>query len=55
MDEATVRAALHRYWQYAPTDQDAAHAMYHDDKVGKRRRGASLGEQRGQPSLLAEV
>lgn len=33
MDEATVRATLQRYWQYARTDQDVAHAMYHDDAV----------------------
>jgi hypothetical protein len=33
VDEATVRAALQRYWQYAPSDQDIAHAIYHDDAV----------------------
>ena len=33
MDEATVRAALRRYWQYARTDSDKAHELYHDDAV----------------------
>jgi hypothetical protein len=33
VDEATVRAALRGYWQYAPSDQDIAHAIYHDDAV----------------------
>lgn len=33
MDEPTVRSALQRYWQYAPTDADIAHAIYHDDAV----------------------
>jgi hypothetical protein len=33
MDEQTVRAAVQRYWDYSPIDQDVAHAMYHDDAV----------------------
>ena len=33
MDEATVRAQLERHWQYAGTNQDIAHEIYHDDAV----------------------
>ncbi len=33
MDEAVVRAKLERHWQYAGTDQDIAHEIYHDDAV----------------------
>jgi hypothetical protein len=33
MDETTVLAAVQRYWEYAATDQDIAHEMYHDDAV----------------------
>ncbi len=33
MDEPTLLAALQRYWEYAATDQDIAHEMYHDDAV----------------------
>ncbi len=33
MDEATLLAALRRYWEYAATDQEKAHEMYHDDAV----------------------
>ena len=33
VDEAAVRAALERHWEYAGTDQDIAHELYHDDAV----------------------
>ena len=33
MDQATVRAALQRYWEYSGTDPERAHEMYHDDAV----------------------
>jgi hypothetical protein len=33
VDEATVRSLLQHYWQYAPIDQNIAHAMYDDDAV----------------------
>jgi hypothetical protein len=33
MDEATVREALERHWEYAGSDQDIAHEIYHDDAV----------------------
>jgi SnoaL-like domain len=33
MDEATVRAALKRHWEYAGKDEDIAHEIYHDDAV----------------------
>jgi hypothetical protein len=33
MDESTVLAAVQRYWEYAATDSDIAHEMYHDDAV----------------------
>ncbi len=33
MDEATVRAQLERHWEYAGTDQDIAHEIYHDDAI----------------------
>jgi SnoaL-like domain len=33
MNEATVLAAFRRYWEYAATDQEIAHEMYHDDAV----------------------
>ena len=33
MDEASVRAQLERHWEYAGTDQDIAHEIYHDDAV----------------------
>lgn len=33
MDEATVRALLQRHWEYAATDQEIAHEIYHDDAV----------------------
>ncbi len=33
IDEASVRAQLERHWEYAGTDQDIAHEIYHDDAV----------------------
>jgi hypothetical protein len=33
MDEATVRAMLEQHFEYASSDPDRAHAMYHDDAV----------------------
>ena len=33
MDELTLLAALQRYWQFAATDPDRAHEMYHEDAV----------------------
>ena len=33
MDEAAIREALVRHWQYGGRDEDRAHAIYHDDAV----------------------
>jgi hypothetical protein len=33
MDDATVRALLVRHWEYAGSDQDIAHEIYHEDAV----------------------
>ena len=33
MDAATVRAMLERHFEYAGSDPDAAHDMYHEDAV----------------------
>jgi hypothetical protein len=33
MDEATVRAMLEQHFEFAGSDPDLAHAMYHDDAV----------------------
>jgi hypothetical protein len=33
MDEATVRAILEQHFEYASSDPDRAHEMYHDDAV----------------------
>jgi hypothetical protein len=33
MDDATVRAMLVRHWEYAASDQDITHEIYHDDAV----------------------
>ncbi len=33
MDDATILAALKRHWDYAATDQDITHEIYHDDAV----------------------
>jgi SnoaL-like domain len=33
MDAATVRAMLEQHFEYARSDPDRAHAMYHDDAV----------------------
>jgi hypothetical protein len=33
MDEQSVRAQLLRHWEYAATDQDIAHEIYHEDAV----------------------
>ena len=30
MDQPPVLAAFQRYWEYAATDADIAHEMYHD-------------------------
>ena len=33
MDEATVRALFARHWEFAGSDQDIAHEIYHDDAI----------------------
>jgi hypothetical protein len=33
MEEATIRAALRRHWEYAAADQDISHELYHDDAI----------------------
>lgn len=33
MDEAAVRKALVRHWEYAGRDEDIVHEIYHDDAV----------------------
>jgi hypothetical protein len=33
MDEATVRATLEQHFEFASSDPDIAHEMYHDDAV----------------------
>jgi hypothetical protein len=33
MDETTVRAMLEQHFEYARSDPDKAHAIYHDDAV----------------------
>jgi SnoaL-like protein len=33
MDEATLRAMLEQHFEYARSDPDKAHAIYHDDAV----------------------
>jgi hypothetical protein len=33
MDEAAVRDALVRHWEYAGIDEDKSHEIYHDDAV----------------------
>jgi hypothetical protein len=33
MDEAKVRAMLEQHFEYASSDPDIAHEMYHDDAV----------------------
>jgi len=33
LDEATLLAELHRHWEFAGTDQDITHEIYHDDAV----------------------
>ena len=33
MDEAGLRAALERHWEYSGRDEDVAHEIYHDDAV----------------------
>jgi hypothetical protein len=33
MDEADVIATLTRHWEYAGSDEDIAHEMYHEDVV----------------------
>lgn len=33
MDAATLRAMLEQHFEYARSDPDRAHAMYHDDAV----------------------
>ena len=61
MDDAERRALLERHWDYAATDQDIAHEVYHDDAVlefpqsGERFEGvANFREWRRQyPAQLA--
>jgi len=33
MDEARLIAALRRHWEYAATDQEITHEIYHEDAV----------------------
>jgi SnoaL-like domain len=33
MNEASVWAALQRYWEYAAIDSERAHEIYHDDAI----------------------
>jgi hypothetical protein len=33
MDEASVRAALRRHWEYEGKDYDISHEIYHEDMV----------------------
>jgi hypothetical protein len=33
MDEARIVAALRRHWEYAATDQEISHEIYHEDTV----------------------
>lgn len=33
MDETIVQATLQHYWEYAATDSERAHEIYHDDAV----------------------
>lgn len=33
MDEARVRSALERHWEYAGRDESIAHEIYHEDAV----------------------
>ena len=33
MDEETLMTALRRHWEYAATDQEITHEIYHDDAV----------------------
>ncbi|HEX8972330.1 nuclear transport factor 2 family protein, partial [Oryzihumus sp.] len=33
LDEATLRARLQRHWEFAGTDQDITHEIYHADAV----------------------
>jgi SnoaL-like domain len=33
MDNASVLAALKRHWEYAGSDEDIAHEIYHDDAI----------------------
>lgn len=61
MDEAEVRAKLERHWQYAGTDQDIAHEIYHDDAIlefpqsGERFDGVENFREwrRAYPAVLA--
>jgi hypothetical protein len=61
VDEVERRALLKRHWDFAATDQDIAHELYHDDAVlefpqsGERFEGvANFREWRRQyPAQLA--
>ena len=33
LNETELLQALQRHWEYASTDQDVAHEIYHDDAV----------------------
>jgi hypothetical protein len=33
VDEATIREALVRHWQYSGSDEERSHEIYHDDAV----------------------
>jgi hypothetical protein len=61
MDDEERRAQLARHWEYAATDQDVTHEIYHDDAVlefpqsGERFEGvANFREWRREyPAMLA--
>lgn len=33
IDEAVIRKALERHWEFGGSDQDIAHEIYHDDAI----------------------
>lgn len=51
MDEAAVRAALIRHWEYSGKDEDVAHEIYHDAAVLEFPQGQERYE--GKASFLA--
>ena len=41
MDEAAVRKALVRHWQYVGRDEDVVHELYHDMRSSTSRNRVS--------------